>query len=36
MLEGMGRFARNCTDETMRRRPLLRQLPPSACLPPVA
>ena len=29
-------FARNCTDETMRRRPLLRQLPPSACLPPVA
>jgi hypothetical protein len=22
--------------ETMRRRPLLRQLPPSACLPPVA
>jgi hypothetical protein len=28
-------FARNCTGETMRR-PLLRQLPPSDCLPPVA
>ena len=29
-------FARNCTGETMRRSPLLRQLPPSDCLPPVA
>jgi hypothetical protein len=29
-------FTRNCTAETMRRAPLLRQLPPSACLPPVA
>ncbi len=29
-------FARNCTGETMRRQPLLRQLPPSACLPPMA
>jgi len=29
-------FARKCTNETVQRRPLLRQLPPSACLPPVA
>jgi hypothetical protein len=29
-------FARNCSGETPRRNPALRQLPPSDCLPPVA
>ena len=29
-------FTRNCTDQPMRGSPVLRQLPPSACLPPVA
>ena len=29
-------FARNCSGETARRNPILRQLPPSGCLPPVA
>jgi hypothetical protein len=29
-------FTRNCTDHPMRGLPVLRQLPPSACLPPVA
>jgi hypothetical protein len=29
-------FTRNCTDPPTRGSPVLRQLPPSACLPPVA
>jgi hypothetical protein len=29
-------FARNCTEQPMRGPPVLRQLPPSTCLPPVA
>jgi hypothetical protein len=28
-------FTRNCTDQPMRGPPVLRQLPPSTCLPPV-
>jgi hypothetical protein len=29
-------FTRNCDEPPMRGPPVLRQLPPSACLPPVA
>jgi hypothetical protein len=29
-------FIRNCANQSMRGPPVLRQLPPSACLPPVA